>query len=68
MKARTGAIEATTATAHKMARVIYFMMLRKEDYKEVGADYYDKINKEKTLKFLKKRAKSLGYILEKESY
>ena len=67
MKARTGAIEATTATAHKMARVIYFMMLRKEGYKEVGADYYDKINKEKTLKFLKKRAKSLGYILEKES-
>lgn len=65
MKARMGAIEATTATAHKMARAIYFMMLRKTDYQEAGTDYYDKLNQEKTLKFLKKRAESLGYTLKK---
>jgi transposase len=65
MKARMGPVEAVTATAHKMARAIYCMMLRKEDFKESGADYYDKIHQEKTLKFLKKRAESMGYVLTK---
>lgn len=63
MKARMGPVEAVTATAHKMARAIYHMMLRKEDFKEAGADFYDKLHHEKTLKFLKKRAASLGYTL-----
>lgn len=65
MKARMGPVEATTATAHKMARTIYFMMRDKKDYIEAGADYYDKINVGKTLKYLTKRASSLGYRLEK---
>lgn len=65
MKARMGPIEATTATAHKMARTIYYMMLRKTDFEDAGVDYYDKIHQEKTLKFLKKRAAALGYTLEK---
>lgn len=60
-----GPIEATTATAHKMARAIYFMMLRKVDFQDSGGDFYDNLNREKTLKFLMKRAKSLGYNLEK---
>lgn len=60
-----GPVEAITATAHKMARTIYFMMRNKTDYIEAGSDYYDRINKDKTLKFLKKRAASLGYNLEK---
>lgn len=66
MKARMGPVEATTATAHKMARAIYFMILRKTDYIEVGADYYTKLNEAKTLKYLKKKAQSLGYTLEKQ--
>jgi len=65
MKARMGPVEAITATAHKMARAIYYMMLRKVDYQEQGGDFYDKVNREKTLKFLKKRAELLGYTLEK---
>lgn len=60
-----GPIEATTSTAHKMARTLYFMMLRKTDFQDDGGDYYDRVNHEKTLKFLMKRAKSLGYTLEK---
>jgi transposase len=63
MKARMGSVEAITATAHKMARSIYHMMIRREDFKEAGADFYDKLHQEKTLKFLKKRAASLGYAL-----
>lgn len=63
MKARLGPIEAITAMAHKMAIAIYHMMLEEEDFKEAGADFYDKLNSEKTLKFLSKRAESLGYKL-----
>lgn len=63
MKARMGPVEAVTATAHKMARSIYHMMAEREDFKEAGADFYDKLHQEKTLKFLKKRAASLGYVL-----
>jgi transposase len=65
MKARMGPVEAVTATANKMARAIYYMMLRRENFKEAGADFYDKLHQEKTIKFLKKRAESLGYVLEK---
>lgn len=66
MKARMGPVEAITATAHKMARTIYYMMLRRTDFQDTGGDFYDKLNQEKTLKFLKKRAESLGYTLEKQ--
>lgn len=64
MKARMGSVEAITATAHKMARTLYFMMLRKSNYEEVGGEYYDQLAKEKTLKFLQKRADALGFTLE----
>ena len=60
-----GPVEAITATAHKMARAIYYMMLRKTDFQEAGADFYDKLHHEKTIKFLNKRAKLLGYTLIK---
>lgn len=65
MKARMAPAQAVTALAHKMARAIYFMMLKKESYKEAGVEYYDKINEEKTLKYLRKRAVSLGFSLVK---
>lgn len=66
MKARMGPVQATTATAHKMARSIYYMMQRQTDYIESGGDYYDKLNREKTIKYMRKRAESLGYKLEKK--
>lgn len=66
MKARMGPVEAITATAHKMARSIYHMLSHEKDFEDAGADYYDKAAKEKTLKYLRKRARSLGYSLEKD--
>lgn len=65
MKARMGPVEAITATAHKMARSLYFMMQRHTNYQDAGGDYYDKLHEEKTLKFLRKRASALGFTLEK---
>lgn len=66
MKSRMAPAQAVTALANKMARTIYFMIRNKEPYREQGADYYDKMNGEKTLKFLKKRAASIGFKLVKE--
>lgn len=64
MKARMGAVEAITATAHKMARVLYTMVKNKTTYTELGGDFYDQQAKQKTLKYLRKRAEGLGYKLE----
>jgi hypothetical protein len=65
MKARMGPVAAITATAHKMARTIYNMMLKKTDFEDAGGDFYDKQNEEKALRYLRKRAATLGYTLEK---
>jgi len=67
MKARMGPVQAITATAHKIARSIYYMMRRRENFIEFGADYYTKINEEKTLKYIKKKAEMLGYKVVKTS-
>jgi len=66
MKARMGSVEATTATAHKMARTVYFMMVNKTSFQDPGGDYYEMQNHAKTLRYLRKKAHSLGYVLEKE--
>ena len=66
MKARMGSVEATTATAHKMARTLYFMMVNKTDFQDLGGDYYEKQNRAKTLKYLNKKAQSLGYVLKED--
>jgi hypothetical protein len=39
------------------------MLSDKQSFKEMGADYYDNLHKERTLKYLRKRATVLGYSL-----
>lgn len=63
MKSRKGPVQAITSLGHKMARTIYWMMLNKQSFKELGADYYDNLHKERTIKYLQKRAISLGFSL-----
>ncbi len=65
MKARMGPVEAITATAHKMARTIYYMMLRGEDFHDSGGDFMINLTVKKHSNFSKKRAESMGYSLEK---
>jgi transposase len=62
-KSRHGPVQATTALGHKMARAIYCMMSNKETFNEMGANYYDDLHKDRTLKYLRKRASSLGFSL-----
>ena len=60
MKAKLGAAEAITATAHKLARLIYRMIKHGEAYVREGIEQYEKKNQERKLKAVRKMAESLG--------
>lgn len=62
-KARLGAAKATTATAHKLARLIYSMLKHGTDYVDVGQDYYEQHYRQRVLKNLHRKAQALGYQL-----
>jgi transposase len=62
-----GAAEAITATAHKLARLIYRLVKHGEAYVLEGIDKYEKKNQERKLKAVRKMAESLGLkILEQQ--
>jgi transposase len=63
MRARLGPQQATVATAHKIARVVYHMLKTKEPFEEQKAVDYDRKRQERELKQLQKRARKLGYAL-----
>ena len=63
MKSRLGAPKAITATAHKLARMVYSMLKNGTSYTDVGQDYYEQTYKTRVIKNLKKRAQQLGYEL-----
>ncbi len=60
MRARLGAPKAITATAHKLARIIYFMLKHQREFIDLGADYYERHCKEREIKNLMRKAAKLG--------
>ena len=64
-KARLGAPKAITATAHKLARLIYSMLKHGTQYVDAGQDYYEQRYRTRVLENLKKRAIELGFTLVK---
>lgn len=60
-KARLGAPKAITATAHKLAVLIYRMLKYGTDYVDRGQEAYEKQYQETLLRTLRKRAKQMGY-------
>jgi transposase len=62
-KAQKGPAKAITATAYKLARIIYHMLKNGTEYKDTGQDYYEKRYKDRLLANLKRRAKEFGYDL-----
>lgn len=64
MRARLGTPAAITATAHKLARIIYFMLKRREPYHDSGVDAYEQQYRERVLRNLNRRAAKLGFRLE----
>ena len=61
MRSKFGPAKATTATAHKLAVILYTMLKYKKSYIELGAEYYERKYRERVLKNLHKKAKELGY-------
>jgi transposase len=63
MKAKKGPACATTATAHKIARIYYSLVTKGGMYEDAGAEAYEQRERERALAGLRKRAKALGYEL-----
>jgi transposase len=63
MKARLGSASAITATAHKLARLIYRLLKHGEDYVRQGLETYEEKYRERLLHNLRKNAKRLGFEL-----
>ena len=62
-KSHLGAPKAITATAHKLARIIYSMLRYGHQYADAGAEYYERQYQQRALRTAKRRAAQLGYQL-----
>ncbi len=62
-KGQIGRPEAITATAHKLARIIYSMLRYGTEYAAKSQDYYETEYRKRVLKNLKRNAKRLGFSL-----
>ncbi len=67
MTARLGKPQAVTATAHKLARLVYSMLTHGTEYVDAGQDYYEQQHKERVVRNLTRRAKELGFLLVSDS-
>jgi transposase len=63
MKGRLGAAEAITATAHKLARIIYRLIKHGESYVRQGMEAYEKKFRDRKLYALRKTALTMGFNL-----
>ena len=52
--------KAVTAAAHKLARLIYSMLTKGEEYTDQGQDYYEERYRQRVLRQLTLRAEKLG--------
>lgn len=52
---------ANTATAHKLARMVYFMLTRGEDFVDQGQQRYEEQQRQRSIAALKRRAAALGF-------
>jgi len=63
MRARLGAPKAMTATAHKLARLVYSMLRYGTAYVDAGQQAYEQQYRDRVLTNLQRKAKAFGYQL-----
>lgn len=63
MRARLGAPGAITATAHKLARIVYSMLRHGVPYVDVGQQAYEQQHRDRAVKNLKRNARAFGFTL-----
>lgn len=64
MRTRLGTPAAITATAHKLARIIYFMLKHRKPFHDFGADAFEQQFRARSLRNLSRQAAKLGFRLE----
>lgn len=60
MCARMDKPKAVTAAAHKLARLVYVMLTRGQEYTDQGQQYFEERYRERVVRQLTKRARDLG--------
>jgi transposase len=64
VRAKHGAPVAITATAHKLARIIYAMLKNRTAYHDPGASYFEEQHRQRAVNNLQRRAAHLGFALQ----
>jgi hypothetical protein len=54
---------ANTAVAHKLARMVYFMLTRGEEFVDKGQQHYEEQQLARSVAALKRRATTLGFVI-----
>lgn len=62
-RAQLGPMQALVATAHKIARTVYYLLKNRVQYVDIGAGAYDKKQREREIAYLQKKAAKLGFEL-----
>ena len=62
-KSRLGAPKAITATAHKLARMIYSMLKYGSDFVDAGQQEYEERYRTRVVHNMKRRAQEMGFKL-----
>ena len=60
--------KAITAAAHKLARLVYTMLTKGEEYTDQGQDYFEERYRERVMRQLSKRAQKMGMKLVLDPY
>jgi hypothetical protein len=55
--------KAITASAHKLARLVYFILTRGQSFVEAGQDEYEERYRQRVVQNLTRRAQQLGFQL-----
>ena len=58
---RLGKLKAAMAVAHSLLVIIYHVLSDKKSYSDLGADYFDKTDKERQTRQALRRLEALGY-------
>jgi transposase len=63
---RRGEKKATIAIAHKILMIAYHMLIKKDEYKDLGFDYLQNRSQKRAERQLVNRLRSMGYAIEKK--
>jgi transposase len=62
-RSQGGPLFAQVATAHKIARIVYHMLKYRVQYQDIGAEEFGRIQRERDVAILRKKAAKLGLTL-----